>query len=48
MIQFDIYSSQDSTPCIKLISKSFGTEKTKMEYLRLNLPVTFHEELVPK
>lgn len=40
--------SNDSLPCIKLISKSFGTEKTKMEYLRLSLPVTFHDEFVPK
>lgn len=40
--------SNDSLPCVKLISKSFGTEKTKMEYLRLSLPVTFHDEFVQK
>ena len=30
--------------CIKLVSRIFGTNKTKMEFLRLNLPVTFHDE----
>ncbi len=39
---------QDSTPCIKLSSKTFGAEATKMEYLRLSLPVTFHDEFVTK
>lgn len=40
--------SNDSLPCIKLISKSFGTEKTKMEYMRLSLPVTFHDEFLSR
>lgn len=40
--------AKETMPCIKLISKSFGSGKTKMEYLRLSLPVTFHEEFVPK
>jgi hypothetical protein len=38
----------DSTPCVKLISKSFGSGKTKMEYLRLSLPVQFQDELVSR
>ena len=39
----------DSTPCIKLLSKSFGSsEKTGMEYLRLSLPLTFHSEFTAK
>lgn len=40
--------ANEATPSIKLISKSFGSGKTKMEYLRLSLPVTFHDEFVPK
>lgn len=40
--------ANDSIPCIKVTSKSFGTGKTRMEYLRLSLPVTFHDEFVPK
>jgi len=39
---------QDSVPCIKLASKTFGMEQTKMEYLRLSLPIKFHEEYTSK
>lgn len=39
---------QDSVPCIKLASKTFGTEPTKMEYLRLSLPIKFHDEYTSK
>ena len=41
-------TNNDNTPCMKLISKSFGSGKTKMEYLRLSLPVTFHDEFVSR
>lgn len=41
--------SQDTPPCIKIISKTFGTtDKTSIEYLRLSLPVTFHDEYLSK
>lgn len=41
--------SPDSPPCLKLISKSFGNiDKIKMEYLRLNLPVTFNDEFLTR
>ena len=41
--------SQDSPPCLKLISKSFGNvDKIILEYLRLNLPVTFNDEFLTK
>lgn len=39
---------QDSTPCIKVASKTFGAEATKMEYIRLCLPITFHDEFITK
>lgn len=41
-------SSQDSSPCFKIVSKTFGAEKTRMEYLRLSLPVTFNDEYTPR
>ncbi len=48
-LTFSIFFSPDAPPCLKLISKSFGNvDKIKMEYLRLNLPVTFHDEFLTK
>lgn len=43
-----VTTNNDNTPCMKLTSKSFGSGKTKMEYLRLSLPVCFNEEFVSR
>jgi ryanodine receptor 2 len=47
-VHFNASSGQSSNPTIKVISKIYGNSFTRMEYLRLSLPITFNSEFVSK